>query len=141
MRAAGYKVGKTFLCRLEHNSNLVRSIEGFAKDKKIKMGVFTALGSVKKATLAYYDPKKKIYQKISIDKPLEIVNVFGNISLKNRKTFSHAHAILSDPSGKTYGGHLLRATIFAAEAYIQELIGGVLEREYDLTTGLALWNL
>lgn len=140
MQNSNYKAGRTFLCRLKHNSELVRSILEFAKEKKLKMAVFTAVGSVKKASLAYYDQEKREYQKIKFEKPLEIAGVFGNISLKDGEPFVHAHAVLADANGKTYAGHLLKATIFAGEVYFKELLGKELEREYDHTTGLALWS-
>jgi predicted DNA-binding protein with PD1-like motif len=140
MHGSSYKVGRVFLCRLKHNSELLRSILDFAKGKKLKMAVFTVIGAVKQANISHYDQDKHEYQRIDLNRPLEIAGCFGNISPKDGKPFAHAHAVLSDPTGRTYGGHLIRATVFAAEAHIQELLGEGLEREYDDVTGLALWK-
>ncbi len=104
------------------------------------MAVFTVVGAVKQARLAYYDQAEREYQKIKLDRPLEIASCFGNLSLKGGKPFVHVHAVLADAAGKTYAGHLLRATVFAAELHLQELLGKKLEREYEQTTGLALWE-
>jgi hypothetical protein len=140
MRSASYKLGRTFLCELKYNSELVRSIADFAKEKRIKMAVFTVIGAVKQARLAYYDQARHEYKKIKLDRPLEIASCSGNLSLKDGGPFAHIHAVLADAAGKTYAGHLIKATIFAAELHLQELLGEKLEREYDQTTGLALWE-
>ena len=138
MQSTSYQLGRFFLCGLKHDSELARSIVNFARGKRIKMAVFIVVGAVKQARLAYYDQTNHEYQKIELDQPLEIANCFGNLSLKDGKLFSHIHAVLADKAGKTYAGHLIRATVFAAELHLQELLGKKLEREYDQTTGLAL---
>ncbi len=104
------------------------------------MAVFTVVGAVKQARLAYYDQAEREYQKIKLDRPMEIASCFGNLSFKDDKPFVHVHAVLADAAGKIYAGHLLRATVFAAELHLQELLGKKLEREYEQTTGLALWE-
>ncbi len=140
MQSVSYKLGRFFLCGLKYNSELVRSVVNFARGKRVKMAVFTVVGAVKQARLAYYDQAEHEYQKIKLDRPLEIASCFGNLSLKDCKPFAHVHAVLADAAGKTYAGHLLRATVFAAELHLQELLGKKLEREYEQTTGLALWE-
>lgn len=140
MLSACYKPGRVFLCRAKHKSGLLRTILDFAKAKKIKTASFDVIGSVADASLAYYDQSNREYQKVRFKKPMEIAGCWGNLSFKDGKPFAHAHAVLSDKTGRTYGGHLIKATVFAAEIHIQELLGDKLEREYDQTTGLALWN-
>ncbi len=140
MQHSSYKPGRIFLCRVKHGSELIKSILEFAKEKKLKMAFFNVIGAVKDATIAYYDQPKREYQKIRFDRHLEVANCFGNLSFKDGKLFAHAHVVLSDQAGKAYGGHLLRATVFAAEVHLQELLGEKLDREYDQTTGLALWS-
>ncbi len=140
MQSESYKLGRFFLCRLEHNSAFVQSVVNFVKKKRVKMAVFTVVGAVKQAKLACYDQVKHEYQQIKLDKPLEIASCFGNLSLKGDEPFVHVHAVLADEKGKTYAGHMINATVFAAELHLQELIGKKLEREYDQPTGLALWE-
>lgn len=53
----------------------------------------------------------------------------------------HAHIVLSDSKGRTFGGHLLPGTVvFAGEVFMLELPGIKLEREYDQETGLNLFK-
>ena len=140
MQSTSYRLGRFFLCGLKHNSELVRSIVDFVRGKRVTMATFAVAGAVKRAKLAYYNQAKHEYQAIKLDKPLEIASCFGNLSLKDGKPFAHVHAVLADASGKTYAGHLINATVFAAELHLQELLGKKLERVYDQTTGLALWE-
>lgn len=105
------------------------------------MGVVSVIGAVQGATIGYYDQIEKVYRSRHIDGGLEITSCHGNISLKDSAVMVHAHIILSDAEGHTYGGHLMSpTTLFAGEAHIQELGGNPREREYDETTGLFLWR-
>jgi hypothetical protein len=99
------------------------------------------IGAVKSAKLGFYDQEKHEYNEIIVDSPHEIATCIGNVSLKNGKPFVHAHAVLADKSGKTKAGHLIEATVFAAEIYLCELKGKKLAREHDEETGLSLWKI
>ncbi|MEM2890772.1 MAG: DUF296 domain-containing protein [Candidatus Hadarchaeum sp.] len=140
MKSSRYRAGRTFLCRAEYHSELMKSILEFVREKEIKMAVFFVIGAVEDATLAYYHHEKHEYQKITLKRPLEIANAFGNISSRDGQPFAHLHAVLSDAKGRAYAGHLISATVFAAEVHFLELIGDILEREKDQITGLALWR-
>ncbi len=105
------------------------------------MGVVSVIGAVQGATIGYYDQSERVYRSRHIDGGLEIASCHGNITLKDSAVMVHAHIILADAEGNTYGGHLMSpTTLFAGEAHIQELEGKPLEREYDGTTGLFLWR-
>lgn len=141
MRSASYKPGRTFMSKFEHGSELVGSVLDFATNQKITRAFFTIIGAVKRAKLGYYDQKRHKYIEVTLEQPLEIVSCIGNISLKDGKPFVHAHAVLADRKGQTKAGHLLEATVFAAELQMQELIGPELVRVHDEVTGLSLWKL
>jgi len=130
-----------FIGRLEHGSDLLDELNKICARQGIKLGRISGLGAVKKAQVAYYSQEKCTYQFITIDKPLEILSLTGNISLKDGKPFVHVHIVLSDENAKVYGGHLAQGTVvFACEITIDELQGTVLERAFDSTTQLALWT-
>jgi len=136
-----YKRGRAFLGRLPHEGDLLKSIEGFCQESNITLGVFTALGAVKSARLAYYDQASREYKGFTVDKPMEMVSCTGNISLRDGKPIVHAHLALSDGEGKTISGHLKPGTpIFACEIFIQELLGEPLVRKEDEETGVPLWQ-
>lgn len=138
---AEFRLKRSLIIRAEHNSDLIQSITKFAEETKIAIANFTAIGALKRAKLAFYDQEKHEYHQITIDAPHEIACCIGNISIKDGKPFVHAHAVLADEAGNIKAGHLLEGTIFACEVHLNELDGPKLERRYDMTTGLSLWDI
>ena len=140
MKVVEVKVGREFLVRMDHNADLLGSIIDLANSNEITLGIFTGIGALKEAEISYYDQARKEYIKNKLDGPLEIANLVGNISIKEAEIFAHAHATLSERSGKTYSGHFEKGKIFACELYLRELEGPGLVRSYDDITGLSLWG-
>ena len=129
------------MVRVKHDSEFIQSIEELARKEKINTASFTGVGALKWAIISFYDQEKHEYQKIKLDSPYEIACCIGNISLRDKKPFVHAHAVLADSNGNTKAGHLLEGKVFAAEIHLQELEGTILERKYDKVTGLSLWEI
>jgi predicted DNA-binding protein with PD1-like motif len=135
-----FRQGCIFFARLDHGADIISQITNLAEENGIEMGALTAIGALSRAELGYYDQLSHEYGKISVEEPVELVSCSGNISMRDGQTFVHAHAVLSDRTGRTWGGHLTRGTIFAAELYLQELSGLPLKRVHDSITGLKLWG-
>ena len=134
-------VKDTHLIRLPQGKDLVEAVTNECRHRGIQVGVVAVIGAVQGATIGYYDQIEKAYRSRHIDGGLEIVSCQGNCSLKDNAVMVHAHIVLADAEGNTYGGHLMSpTTLFAGEAHIQELEGKSLEREYDEKTGLFLWR-
>jgi predicted DNA-binding protein with PD1-like motif len=137
-----YKPGRRFVGRLPHGKDLITSIEDFCTASAIQMATFSVIGAVSSATMGAYDQKQHVYVTFTENAPMEIVTCTGNVSLKDKTPVIHAHIVLGDEHGKIIGGHLFSKTIlFAGEIDLQEITGKPLERVYDNTTGLMLWNL
>ncbi len=136
------KTGRKFLGRFEAGNDLLDSLTGFCKEQNIRLGVFNLIGAVRNAKLGYYDQGQKKYTGcVDLDKKLEISSCMGNISVKDGEIMVHAHITLADMDGKAFGGHLMQGTeVFAAEFFIQELVGAELVRGKDEKTGLPLWE-
>jgi uncharacterized protein len=128
------------MARLDHGKDIIGQITYLAKENEIKTGFLSVIGALSRAELGYYDQVSQKYGKIQIDGPMELVSCLGNVSLRDGEPFVHAHAVLSDREGKVWGGHLNSGTVFAAELYMQELLGLNLERVPDSITGLNLWG-
>jgi hypothetical protein len=135
------KTIQTFMGRLSHGADLLEEITAFCKAENIRLGRVEAIGAVQRARLAYYDQKTREYLFFTLDQPLEIINLKGNVSLKDGQPMVHAHVILADSSGNAYGGHLAPGTmIFACELIVESFEGPVFERKPDAETGLPLWE-
>jgi predicted DNA-binding protein with PD1-like motif len=134
------KPGRVIFARLDHGEDIISQLAILAEDNGIKIGALFAIGALSQAGLAYYDQRSHKYGEICLEEPVELASCFGNISQKDGRPFVHAHAVLSDRTGRTWGGHLVSGTVFAAEVYLQELSGLHLKRVPDSITGLNLWG-
>jgi predicted DNA-binding protein with PD1-like motif len=132
--------GRVLLLRLNHDQEMVAQIVDLAEKNNIRTGVFTVIGALCRAELAFYDQAAHRYQTIKVDRPAEIVSCIGNISIRDERPFVHAHATLSDSDGSVVAGHLSAGTVFAAELFLQELSGEPLIRRHDPITDLYLWS-
>jgi uncharacterized protein len=127
-----------YVARLEAGADWRAELESLADDVEADAGWFTALGAVQDAELWFYDQDECEYYPVEFDEPLEVASCVGNVSLLDGDRFAHTHAVLSDPDGVAYAGHLHEATVWAGEVYLR-VFEEPLEREYDETTELDLW--
>jgi len=135
-----YQQGKIIMGRLKKGEDLLIELTKLVKENNIETGKVEVIGAVTEACFGYYNQDKKEYEYNTIKEGLEIVNCTGNISLLDGKSMIHAHIVLADNEGHTYGGHLAEGTkIFASEAIIYELKGKKLNRTFDKETELTLW--
>lgn len=137
-----YGTGTVVMGRLDHGADLLEEITEICRKEGIRMGRVAAIGAVSGARLGFYNQETREYRFFSIDQPLEILNLAGNISIKDGEPMVHAHVVLGDKDGKAFGGHLAPGTtVFACECIIGVLEGPVLERKLDSETGLPLWDM
>jgi predicted DNA-binding protein with PD1-like motif len=139
---SNYLVKRIIVGQLEKGSDLYNSVTRIIQENNIRAGRVTGMGAVQRAKLAYYDQKAMKYSEIELTEPMEIVSMYGNISIRDGKPFAHVHVVLSDEKGNGKGGHLLpgETPVFACEITIEEYDGPELVRTFDERTGLALWN-
>ncbi len=141
MNYAKFSTEDVILGRATHDDDLIEFITELAKEENVEVGFFTAIGALKRAKLGFYDQDVHEYREMDIDFPCEIASCLGNISERNQEIFVHAHAVITDETGRAMGGHLKEGKVFASEVYMQELKGPRLVREHDDTTDLDLWQL
>ena len=135
------KLKKFTWVNIKHGDDLLKSISEYCQENDIKSGFISVIGALQKAKFGYYNQREKKYYENTVDEPVEIVSCLGNISLKNGKSFVHAHISVAKADGNVFGGHLNEGCIvFAAECVIFELTGDLLERKFDDLTGLSLWE-
>lgn len=141
VQASEFRMGRTFLGRLPEKGDIVRALSEFCREKGIHAGWITAIGTVRRAALGYYDHEDRQYRRIPVEAFMEIVSCQGNVSLKDGQPFVHLHVVLSGPEGTTLAGHLFESEVFVGEFWLQEVVGPALERRPDAASGLALWDL
>lgn len=136
-----YRVTRTILGQLPFGSDLYEEITSIVRREKITLGRVQALGATTHARVAYYDQGTKTYNPIEFPGGMEILNIHGNVSLRDGEPFVHIHILLGDAEGKIFGGHVLPGTkLYACELFIDVLEGPPLERQQEGRTGLHLWK-
>ena len=131
----------SFLARLPIGEDLLDSITHEFTKRMIWKADFSVIGAVTSAVLGYYDPETREYRNSEFKGQFEIVACIGNVSEKDGKIFVHAHIVLSGQDYLCFGGHLMAGTkIFAAELSASPIAGALPRREFDPSTGLALWS-
>lgn len=133
--------GRKIIGRLAKGEDVLSALENCAREKGINLGEVQAIGAVSQARVGYYNQAERTYYFLDLGRPLEILCLTGNISLKDGKPMVHAHVTLSDHEGRAFGGHLAPGTLaFACEFTIQEYHSAMpLVRQMDEPTGLFLW--
>lgn len=141
MQVSEFRLGRAFLGRLPEQADIVQALGEFCLRRGIRAGWISAIGTVQRAVLGYYDHERGQYRRIPVEGLMEVVSCQGNVSLKDGRPFVHLHIVLSGPDGETVAGHLFESTVFVGEFWLQEAIGPDLERRPDARSGLALWDL
>ena len=136
-----YKIKRTLFGQLPYGSDLYDGLTEIIQRESIRLGRIQAIGATTHAIVAYYDQNTKTYNPLTFTGGMEILNLNGNVSMRDGKPFVHVHILLSDAEGKVFGGHLMKGTkLFACEVTIDEFEGEQLERAQDERTGLFLWK-
>jgi len=89
----------------------------------------------------YFRVKRREYHKNTIDEPMEITSLLGNVSTKNGETYIHLHINVCREDMTVLGGHLNECRISATCEMFVRTVKGTVERELDeKETGLNLFK-
>ena len=136
-----YKLKRTIIGQFPHGTDLLEGLTQLVQKENIRCGRIHGIGATTHAIVAYYDQNTKKYNSMEFKGGMEILNMHGNVSIRDVKPFVHVHILLSDPQGKVFGGHLMAGTkLWACEVFIDEYEGEELVRGHDEKTGLFLWK-
>lgn len=136
-------VTKVHIWRLRPDSDLLEELNSLANRESIFLAQISGIGALSSATLGIFLPREARYDVKKLEGELEICHLSGNISLKEDKSFVHAHLVVSDREGRAWGGHLLPGCrVFVAEVIIISFEGARLKRfSQPNLPGLFLWPL
>jgi predicted DNA-binding protein with PD1-like motif len=133
---------RTFVVVLATGDEVVASLLAFAEEHRIGAAAVSAIGALRRATVAYFDPDRREYLPIPIDEQLEVLSLAGDIVLDDEdRPRLHVHATLGKRDGSAWGGHLLEAEVRPTlEAMVTES-PPPLRRRHDPASGAALIDL
>ena len=103
---------RTFVLVLDPGDEALAAITRFAIEAGLQTASLAAVGGFERATVGWFDLRRRAYKPIAINAPCEALSLTGDIEIAGDGIPTlHAHAVLGLPDGSTRGGHLLRATV------------------------------
>jgi predicted DNA-binding protein with PD1-like motif len=110
----------------------------FAEKYHITSAHFTAIGALSGATVAWFDPQRKMYKTIPVEGQVEVISMIGDIALYQGKPVVHAHMIVGTSDGTTRGGHLLDAYVSPTLEVMVTVDPIAMQKRFDPETDLTL---
>ena len=135
------KITEIIMNRIGKDEFLLEKLMEIVKKEKITLGYITGIGALQNLNFSFYLQNEKKYVTKAINKNVEVLNLTGNISIKDGEPFVHCHITVADENGNSYGGHLAeKSRVFAFEYTIFVFEGEEKIRKFDNVTGLSLWE-
>jgi predicted DNA-binding protein with PD1-like motif len=110
----------------------------FAEKYHVTSAHFTAIGAVSGATVAWFDPQRKMYKKIPIVGQHEVIGMSGDIALYRGKPVVHTHMVVGGPDGTTQAGHVLDAYVSPTLEVMVTVDPKAMQKRLDPDTDLTL---
>jgi predicted DNA-binding protein with PD1-like motif len=133
---------RTFAVVLASGDEVVASLLAFAEEHRVGAAGVSAIGALRRATVAYFDWERLEYMPIPIDEQLEVLSIAGDIALdEEERPRVHLHATLGKRDGSAWGGHLLEAQVRPTLEVIVTESPPPLHRRLDPESGVALIDL
>jgi predicted DNA-binding protein with PD1-like motif len=133
---------RTFAVVLAPGDEVTDRLLSFARENRVGAAAVSAIGALRRATVAFYNPEAGDYEPIQIDEQVEVLSLAGDIALgDDDEPRLHLHAALSKRDGSAWGGHLLEAEVRPTLEAIVTESPPPLRRRVDPGSGLALLDL
>ena len=110
----------------------------FAEKYHVTSAHFTAIGAIDGATVAWFDPQRKMYKKIPIKGQHEVIGMSGDIALYQGKPVVHTHMVVGSPDGTIHGGHVLDAYVSPTLEVMVTVDPVTMQKRFDPATDLTL---
>ena len=131
-----------FLLVFDRGDEISETLTSFARDNGIRGASFTAIGACRHATVAYWYPGTKKYEKIDVSEQVEVVSLNGNIALgENGRPRVHAHVALGKRDGTLVGGHFVSGEVYPTLELFLITSDAAMQRRRDEDTGLPLLEI
>ncbi len=132
---------RTYLLVLDTGDEVTWCLGAFAEGAHLT-GHFTAIGALREATIAYWNPETLEYEHNPVREQVEVVSFAGTVAVDAQgKWRVHGHIVLGDRQGNTKGGHLVKGYVNPTLEIVFTEAAVRLERAKDERTGLSLLKL
>jgi predicted DNA-binding protein with PD1-like motif len=129
---------KEYAVILGKGDEVFSGLLAFAKTYHVTSAHFTAIGALSRATLAWFDPDRKMYKRIPISGQVEVLSMIGDIALYQGKPVVHAHMVVGSSDGTARGGHLLEAYVSPTLEVMVTVDPIAMQKRFDPETDLTL---
>lgn len=140
------RFGNKFFVRMDKGEEIISTLEDLCVKEKITLAEVKALGAIDNFEVGLFDINEKKFHANKFAFPAEITNLWGTITTKDGKVYSHIHMSAANRDGQVFGGHLVKATISATcEMLIDDISEGntnhyAVERKFNDSVGLNLFE-
>ena len=134
------KYGQTIVLRLDPGDEIISSLTALAENENIRTAQVQGLGAANHAKIALYDLEKKEFHRKTLDVPMEIASLNGNITRKDGKPYLHVHIGLATPELTLFGGHLVECVISVTAEIFVKICDGEVGRRLDDATGINIFQ-
>ena len=131
----------TMVVRIDKGEELIETLTELCEKEGIFGASFTGLGACSQAVTQIYNVAERRYYSRLFDCPVKLTSLNGTVSRKDGKPFLHVHASFSDEQGQCHGGHMKSLLVSATCEITMHLLPDPIERKYDETTRLHIWQL
>ncbi|HEX9161341.1 MAG TPA: PPC domain-containing DNA-binding protein [Thermoanaerobaculia bacterium] len=138
MRATAANVTREYLLVFDKGDDVGPTLLDFAKRDDIGAASFHAIGALRDATIAYWNPTTLRYEEIPVAEQVEVVSMTGNLAPSVDGTKMHAHIVLGRRDGSTIAGHFVRGIVFPTLEVFLTAREMSVQRAKDDATGLWL---
>ena len=76
---------RTFVLVLDRGDEALSAIAHFAAEAGLNAASLTAIGAFARATVGWFDLKRRCYRPIAIDQQCEALSLIGDIALRRRR--------------------------------------------------------
>lgn len=138
MKFRPFRAPRSLFLVFDRGDEVIATLRDFAREGSIRGGRFAAIGALRRATVAYWNPQSREYEHIDVGEQVEVLSIIGDVGVEGSETKIHAHAVLGRRDGSTVGGHLLEGVVFPTlEMHLVDY-GEPLERVRDPEAELSL---
>lgn len=134
------KFGNKIVVRIDRGEEIIDKIKEVATKENVRLAEITAIGAAREFTVGAFDFNEKKYASHSFSGCYEIVSLLGSVNTLGGEFYCHLHMCAAGADGVAVGGHLNRAVIGATCELFMTVIDGEVDRKFDETVGLNLFE-
>jgi hypothetical protein len=130
---------RTFAVVLETGDEVLKCLQSFVTDQRMRAAEFTAIGAFSDVVLKYFDWQTKKYKENRINEQVEVASLIGDVAASpSGEPAIHVHLVVGKRDGSAMAGHLGEAHVRPTLEVVLVESPAHLHKVTDPESGLAL---